>query len=301
MVEETATRDARQAMARMPRAEVVELRIAGQALGILAALLLCFLAQLTVIGGLQHARDQQRAYGQFRSQLATATAPVSPLGPTGHMLPSGTSVAILEIPSLRVREVVGEGTSALRLRSGPGHARDSVLPGQVGASVIMARRAAYGGPFGGINRLPAGAEIIVTTGQGRNTFRVRDVRHANDPLPTALGDGQGRLVLVTADGPPFLPTDVLRVDADLTSPAQVSDGRLPSWVVPEADKTMAGDASALVPVVIWTVILTAAALGVVWIRQRVGRWHAWVIGVPVLGALGVTLADQFAGLLPNLI
>ncbi|MGQ0840593.1 hypothetical protein [Actinokineospora sp.] len=64
---------------------------------------------------------------------------------------------------------------------------------------------------------------------------------------------------------------------------------------------MVGDPDALVPVVLWALILAAAAFVVVYLRSRVGRWHAWVIGVPLIGALGITLADQAAALLPNLL
>jgi hypothetical protein len=191
--------------------------------------------------------------------------------------------------------------------SGPGHRRDTPLPGQVGNSVIAGRRATYGGPFGSIERLHAGDQILVTTGQGKQSFKVLGVRRAGDPLPPALTSGQGRLTLVTTDVPAnaFLgglrPTDVLRVDAALVSAAQSRPAQLSSQVLPQADALMAGDSSALLSVVGWAILLVAAAVAIVWVRYSTGLWQAWVIGLPVLVALGLTVSDEIAALLPNLL
>ncbi|HVK24492.1 MAG TPA: sortase [Actinokineospora sp.] len=298
VIEETTPATAPAPRPREP--ESPGLVLAGQMLAILGAVLLCFVAQLALIGAIKHERDQDRAYDDFRRELAKATAPVAAVNDGGRLLATGTPVAILEIPRLRLREVVGEGTSSRSLKSGPGHLRNTPLPGQAGTSVIFGRRAAYGGPFSLLDRLAPGDLIIVTTGQGEHRYVVQGVRHANDPeRPPAAG--QGRLVLATADGEYFLPTDVLRVDARLSSEVQDSSGTVPAFAVPDSERLMAGDSGALVPVALWCLVLAVAAVLVVYVRKRVGRWHAWVIGVPVLGTVGVTLADQAAALLPNLL
>jgi sortase A len=276
-------------------------RLAGQAICIVAALALCLVAQLTLLGVLSHNRDQDRAYNAFRVQLANATAPVGGLDGDRRLLADGTPMAILAIPKIGLREVVGEGTSPETLKSGPGHRRDTVLPGQVGACVLLGRRAAYGGPFGAISTLSVGDEITVTTGQGAQSYRVSGVRRAGSPQPKELARGEGRLTLVTADGPEFLPSDVLRVDARLTSTAYPTAGAPPAMAVRDAEQPMAEDSSAIVPLVAWGLVLCAAVAGVVYLRQRAGRWHSWVVGVPLLGALGLTVADQAASLLPNLL
>jgi phosphate transport system ATP-binding protein len=150
-----------------------------------------------------------------------------------------------------------------------------------------------------------------TTGQGKHSFKVLGVRHAGDPLPPTLPRGQGRLTLVTTDVPatpriPFLPaalqpTDVLRIDAAQVSPVQARPVQLPSQALPAADALMAGDSSALLVVVGWSVLLVAAAVATVWVRFRTGWWQAWVIGLPVLVTLGLTASDEIAALLPNLL
>ncbi|WP_236788875.1 sortase domain-bontaining protein [Amycolatopsis sp. GM8] len=284
-----------------PPGKPAAVRVAGHALTIVGVLALSLLVQLVLIGGLQHNRDQDVAYTAFRTQLANATAPVGPLGQDGHLLESGTPVALLSIPRLDLSQVIGEGTSAEALKSGPGHRRDTVLPGQPGASVVMARRAGFGGPFQRIGELASGDQITVTTGQGQYRFQVLGVRHAGDPQPAAVGKNEGRLTLVTADGPPYLPTDVLRVDAALTGTPVAGSGLLPAYALPDDEQAMAGDRGALVPLVSWAFVLLLAAAGVVYTHQRLGLWQGWVIGVPVLGALGLAVADAIASMLPNLL
>lgn len=278
-----------------------ELRLTGQVLGIVAVLALSFLVELTVLGNLRHDRAQVQLAAEFRIELAKGTAPVGPLDDANKALAAGAPVAILNIPSLGLREVVVEGTSSSTLMSGPGHRRDTPLPGQVGTSVITGRRATYGGPFGSINQLRRGDLITATTGQGKHSFKVLDVRHAGDPLPPTLTRGQGRLTLVTTDGPALQPTDVLRVDAVLVSEAQSRPAQLPSAALPAADALMAGDTSTLLSVVGWAILLVAAAVATVWVRFSTGLWQAWVIGLPVLVALGLTASDDIAAMLPNLL
>lgn len=295
---------------RMPRAQSPlaapaagskpEYRLASQVLAIVAMLALSFLIELTVLGGLRHDRDQARLAEQFRSQLANTKAPVGPFDEAGKPLATGTPVALLEIPRLGVREVVVEGTSSGTLMSGPGHRRDSPLPGQVGTSVIAGRRATYGGPFRSLDQLRARDQITVTTGQGESSFAVLGLRRAGDPVPS-LPRGQGRLTLVTTDGPALSPRDVLRVDAALVGEVQARPAQLPSGALPAADAVLAGDTSALWGVVGWSVLLLGAAVATVWVRYRTGPWQAWLIGVPVLVTLGLIVSDEIAAMLPNLL
>jgi sortase A len=280
-------------------------RLAGQVLGIVAVVALSFLVELTVLGGLRHDRDQARLAELFRYELAQnsafPTAAVGPLDEAGTPLVAGVAVALLEIPVLRLREVVVEGTASGTLISGPGHRRDTPLPGQVGTSVIAGRRASYGGPFGSIDQLRGGDQIMVSTGQGKHTFTVLGVRRAGDPVPPALARGHGRLTLVSTDGPVLAPRDVLRVDAALVSAAQARPAQLPSQALPAAEALMAGDSSALLNVIGWSGLLLAAALATVWVRYRAGFWQAWVIGLPALVTLALNASDDIAAMLPNLL
>ena len=285
----------------VPRPIRREVPLAATALTILAALLLGFLGYLLVLSPVVHARAQSLAYADLREQLANA---VAPLGQTrdGALLPLGSPVALLELPGSDVREVIREGTTSGVLAGGPGHRRDTVLPGQAGSSVVFGRRAAYGGPFSGLGDLRPGQRLSVITGQGRQDFRVIGVRRAGDPLPAPLAAGAARLTLVTASGPAYVPDGTLRVDADLIGPVQPAGPRpLTAALLGSAESPLQGDPSVLTTLVLWGQALALGACGVVWARVRWGLRQAWVVGVPLLTGLGLAVAHSAAQLLPNLL
>lgn len=277
-------------------------RVIGAALSILAAVLLGFVVDVGLVGSLRHARDRQVDYADFRSALANGVAPVGRSAGGGTAPVPGEPVALLEIPALHLREVVREGTSAEDLARAVGHRRDTPLPGQSGVSVILGRQASYGGAFRQVAELSTGDRITVTTGQGKHTYQVIGPRRGGDPQPPALAAGRGRLTLVTADGTPFMPRGILRVDADLTSPVQPTPPTaVPAGALPEDEKPMAALHAAWLPLVLWGQALVLAAAAVAWAHARWGRPHTWVVGVPLLVALGLAVADQAALLLPNLL
>lgn len=271
------------------------------ALLILGVLCLGFLVNLLFVSQLMHARDQQVIYSDYRVELANAMAPVGQTDVNGALLTMGAPVGVIEIPTLGVREVLLEGTTSTVMQSGPGHKRDTVLPGQPGTSVLYGRQAAYGGPFGDLPLLQPGDTINVTTGQGDFVYEVMDVRKPGDPIPTPPGQGEGRLVLVTAYGPRFMPTDVLRVDAKLVGDPQPLGPLIlgPASLTP-AEQAMAGDPGALVPLVLWSQLLLVVFVGAVWLVIRWGRWQAWLVALPIIFFVGVMAATTATRLLPNL-
>lgn len=274
----------------------------GTALLILAALVFGLLLDVGPIGEVRHTRDRETSYAALRKDLAEGTVPVGQTDSTGALLRPGRPVALLTIPQLGLREVILEGTTSGVLAQGVGHRRDTPLPGQSGTSVLMGRQSGFGGPFGQLADLRPSETFTVLTGQGTQTFRVLDVRRAGDPVPPALAAGAGRLVLVTADGPAFTPDGLLLVDADLVGKAVPAPARpLGADGLSAAEKPMGTDPSAWVPLVLWAEALLLAAVAVTLARLRWGRWQAWICGVPVLGALGLSVADQVVRLLPNLV
>ncbi len=269
---------------------------------ILSCLCLGFLANLLVVSQLIHARDQEVLYSDFRSELANAIAPVGQTDINGALLQPGAAIAILEIPDIGLQEVVVEGTTSTVTQSGPGHKRDTVLPGQAGTSVIYGRQAAFGGPFGQLEILQPGMTIVATTGQGVAEYRVIGVRRPGDPIPALLQSGEGRLTLVTAMGPRFMPTDLLRVDAELVSQVQPSPPRVitPASMDP-AEQAMAGDPEGLVPLLLWLQVLLIVAVATVWLVLRWGKWQAWLVAAPIFFFAGVMASMSAIRLLPNLL
>jgi LPXTG-site transpeptidase (sortase) family protein len=282
----------------------------GSSFLVLSGTLLLFVLWFTLLSGLHYDHVQHAAYNTLRVELAAGTAPNGPTqttvqanGQAGQptLLPLGTPVAVLSIPAIGLRDVVLEGTTGQVLEGGPGHLRDTVLPGQVGVSVVMGRRAAYGGPFSRIGSLNPGDVITIVTGQTVASYQVIDLRRAGSPNPPPVATGGGRLILVTADGSPFVPTGTLYVDADLTSKAQPAAAAVvTSANLPADENALATDSEAWLPIVFIGQLLVLLTMGLSWLRYEWGRWQAWMVGVPVLGYVMLMLADEVTRLLPNL-
>ena len=106
---------------------------------LVSAILLGFVAHVSLVGSLQHARSQYTLYQELRTTLALATAPLGQLDVDGVLVPDGTPIGVITIEtgSITLNEVFVQGTTGQVLTNGPGHRRDTVMPGQEGTSVIM--------------------------------------------------------------------------------------------------------------------------------------------------------------------
>jgi sortase A len=235
----------------------------------------------------------------MRERLALQTAPLG-----GDIAP-GDPVALLTAPSLGLADVViVEGTASGDLMSGPGHRRDTVLPGQSGVSVLLGRASLFGGPFSQLARARSGNAVTVTTGQGVFTYTVLGVRRPGDPLPAQLTGNQGRLTLVSAAGDgrfgALTPNSTIYVDALLKGDGQPTAPGRPG-AVPQAERAMQGDPSALLPLALALPLLVGALVFTVIAFRRWGGWQTWVVGVPLV-LLGLWMVSQAAvQLLPNLL
>jgi sortase A len=280
----------------------------GSSILILAACALGFVAWLGLFSRLHYDHAQNLAYDTLRYELDQGTAPTGPtevvnpneVNSPVALVPSGSPVALLTIPEIGLRAVVFQGTTGAVLENGPGHLRDTVLPGQVGISVIMGRRAAYGGPFSKLASLVPGDDFTVVTGQTVAQYQVLDLRRGGDPSPPPPATGEGRLILVTADGAPFAPSGLLYVDANLTSKPQVA----PPMVLSDSnlspsENAMGTDPQAWLPIVLWGQLLLLVTLALSWLRNAWGRWQTWLIAVPIMGYIVLSIADQVTRLLPN--
>jgi sortase A len=253
--------------------------------------------QLLFLSTFSEQRAQDLLYGRFRGELAGAVAPIGPV------TPEGDPVALLTIPRLGVSQVVVEGTASGDTLNGPGHLRRTVLPGQVGASVVMGRSATYGAPFRDVDTLRAGDFIDVTMAQGKVTYQVIDVRRAGDPYPQPLAAGHARLTLETAEGHGALasltPDSVVYIDAEATK-AFIPPSGFPT-AVPDSEQVMGTDHGALPLLVLYLTLLLAVTLGVVAARQRWSARLVWVVTMPVALALAWATTDVAMRLLPNVV
>jgi sortase A len=250
------------------------------------------------LSGVQEQRSQGRLYDELRAHLADATVPV------GGTIATGTPVALLQLPvSGASKLVVVEGTSSTTLRSGPGHRRDTPLPGQAGVSVLFGKGATFGAPFRNISGLRAGAGITVTTGQGVFHYTVDRVRRPGDPLPPALATNTSRITLVSATGSGWrsgwTANQMVYVDATLRGAVQPTPGGRPT-AVSSAEQAMHWDRSALTPLVLWLQLFALAAIAVAWARVRWSHWQTWLVGTPILLAALWGASTSASALLANL-
>ncbi len=96
----------------------------------------------------------------------------------------GSAMARIQIPAIGVDKTVVEGVRVSDLRKGPGHYPTTPLPGQAGNAAIAGHRTTYGAPFGEIDKLVPGDEIVLTTIQGEFTYLVIE-----------QGEGHGHLIV----------------------------------------------------------------------------------------------------------
>jgi len=280
-----------------PRLERTEGALIGaEAVTVIGLICAWMVAQMLLFGMLSHTRSQAILYGEFREQMAAATAP------TGGVIVPGDPVAMITIPAVGIQEVVVEGTSAGELLKGPGHMRSTALPGQPGTSVVFGRARTYGAPFAEISLLRVGHAIHTLTAQGPATYRVDAVRTAKSPLPGPVTAGNGRLTLVSSYTKgrlnALVPHQVVYVDATLISQAyaapsggfgSISPGELAMardvGIVPSLALSLGGLAIAL------TVALLA--------RDRISNPIVWILGSPIIIASAWAAGDDLMHLLPN--
>jgi sortase A len=269
---------------------------------VVAGLLLGFVGHVTGVGVLQHLRSQHLLHEELRTSLAKAETPLGQLDFNEKLVPFGTPIGTITIPSIGISEVIVQGTRPSDLTAGPGHRRDSVYPGQAGTSVIMGRQTTYGGPFGTLKDLAPGDKISVVTGQGTQKFTVFGIRRDGDPLPEALAPDKGRLELVTADGLPLTPSGALHVDAALDSKVQETPSPVfTKEVLDPSELALADDSGSWFATFFWMQWLIVGAVALRWARSRWGVWQTWIIGIPLMLALGAATADSAISTLANLL
>lgn len=259
----------------------------------LSALALWGVAYVYVFGSAQEHRAQHVLYASLRAQIAEGTAPA------GAKIAPGAPVAVLSIPKLGLRNVtVVEGTTSTNLEAGPGHRRDTPLPGQAGASFVLGRSATFGAPFAGIAKLKPGDAVNVQTGEGKFSFKVDAVRRPGDSL-TPFDQGAARLTLVSSEATKGGARQVVYVDATTNSNVQPAPSGRPS-TIPVAERQLHGDHRGLGQGVLWLLGLVLVVVALSWTRVRWGLQPTLVVGVPVLAAVAWGATESLTRLLPNL-
>jgi sortase A len=250
------------------------------------------------ISRFQYAHAQHNLYGEVRAQLSAETAPL------GGAITPGVPVAVLSIPSIGAADlVVVQGTASGDLEKGPGHRRDTALPGQAGVSVIYGRASLFGAPFKRIHTLKQGDTVQVTTGQGVFHYIVERVRRAGDRFSIDLPPSGARLTFVTSESTGWrsgwAPSGTVYVDAALQGNTVNAPTGRPA-AVPKPEKAMRGNPDALYALVLWLGLLVIACLGAAYAFIAWGRWNTWLVATPAVLAALWGCTETASQLLPNL-
>jgi sortase A len=263
-------------------------RCVAVSLLLLTLLIAGFIGYLLGGSDIQEANVQHGLYTKLAYDLGQDTGPLGPTKP-------GAPLALLDIPTIGIRHmVVVEGTSPENLTLGPGHLRNTPLPGQLGLSVIYGRRETFGGPFARLDQLRLGDKIITITQQGTSVYKVAAIGDSQHPVkdPTL-----NRLVLLTANSP-YVPAYYLEVDADLTTKA--NNGYVQFPAIGPSELALAGDSGSLVLTMTWGLALALVAVGCGYAAARWSPWAVYLVAAPAVVAILWNLYESLAALLPNI-
>ena len=167
----------------------------GKTLITLGLLMFAFVGYQLWGTGIQTARAQNSLENEFEQLMAaTTTAPATttttiapsdsvpvtestlattttvPVAPSGPPTENGAVIARLLIPRLDLDWYVVQGVGKDDLTKGPGHFRETPLPGQLGNAAIAGHRTTHGAPFGDLDEMEPGDLITVVMANGSGTF-----------------------------------------------------------------------------------------------------------------------------------
>ena len=241
-------------------------QLVGIAITLTGLVLVLFAGYLFGWSDLQATHNQQRLLAAYERTAKAASV-------NGRVAADGEPVAVIDIPTLALHDIVVEGTSSADLQLGPGVMPSAPFPGTQGEAVIAGRELTYGGVFGSLGRLRAGASVVIVDYLG--TFHYIVTSHEALP-PSGLFVVEAKL----AGGP-------AKADVRLPSPASASE------------LALGGDNSALLPLLGWGLLLVAVLIATVTAYRRMRpSVLVYLLTMPILLTLALLTFENAARLLP---
>jgi sortase A len=271
----------------------------GRVLITVGVLTLLFAAYQLWGTGIYTAQQQDQLRHQFTNELhkatpstpttttpgpaatTTTTSPPAPPPP-----PAGDAIAQIRIPKIGVDDIVVNGVGVEDLRKGPGHYPQTPLPGQRGNAAIAGHRTTYGAPFGNIDQLSAGDEILLRTVQGSFTYRVYS-QSVVDPGDVAVLNAdpiRPAIVTLTTCNPKYSASQRLVIQASLDSPHPPLPA--PPGLRKVTKVGLSGSSGSSLPALLTGLI--SLLIGAIWwlAFHRHPYWTAWLVGaIPFAVAL----------------
>jgi sortase A len=247
------------------------------------------------------------------------TSTTSPPNTTPAPLPApeGNAVAVIEIPDIGVKKTVVEGTGVSDLKRGPGHYKNTPLPGQPGNAAIAGHRTTYGAPFNRVQELKNGALINVRTKQGLFKYRVTSQKIVDPSDVSVLAPSKDNRLTLTTCHPKYSAAKRLIITAVLdTSPApaptttttaapkpgtttnSTTTTTTPSTADLLSGADLSGTAENKAPAVIWGAVTALFGIAVMVAASRGRKWLIYLIGTPIFLVLLFMFFESFSLLLP---
>lgn len=296
------------------------LRGVGKTLISAGTLILLFVAYQLWGTGISEAHSQHALKRQFlatpapstsTTQATTSTTQAHATTTTQPALPpppTGSAVAILDIPKIGVDAAVVQGVGVSDLQKGPGHYPNTPLPGQTGNAAIAGHRTTYGAPFYRLNELQPGDTILVTTRDAAKPWRyqVMFTRSVQPNDVSVLNPSKDNRLTLTTCTPRFTASQRLVVVSKLVGAV---DPRPPS--LPVANPTfsdpglgapdvgsLSGTGESKVPAIAWGLVC-AVVWALAWVvAHRWRRWPTYLIAAPVFLVCLFFFFQNFARFVP---
>lgn len=255
---------------------------------------LCFLlffAYVYSFSGFQQTRSQHALLNEYSTSDRAQLLSVRPQ-------PNGQPVGILQIPTLGIKQVVVQGSTATDLLKGPGLVPGTAPPGSLGNAVIAGHRQIAGSPFHNLARLRAGDRVYMTTALGRYDYEVTQVGQARPGAPDPMSPNRHpELTLVTSS--PTLSGGRLYVVSKLLSTP--NSAHIPHTPPTVAQRQLNGDGSAATPAVLLGVLfgLVVVITLLAYRKWRANAWAIYLLTTPVTVAAALLWYGQLIRLLPG--
>lgn len=92
-----------------------------------------------------------------------------------HARVSIVDIGAISIPKIGINHRIFEGITLTVINKGPGHWPGSAMPGARGNTVFPGHRTTYSHPFGDIDKLVGGDEVIFDMPDGTYVYHVREI------------------------------------------------------------------------------------------------------------------------------
>jgi sortase A len=292
----------------------------GRVLIGLGVLLLAFTGfQIFGTSVIQHGH-QAALRDEIQPHLTSPRVPNLPVGSKPTVAPMtprpliGSPISRLRIPAIGLDQIVVEGTDAPRLEMGPGHYRDTPLPGQDGNVGIAGHRTTWGRPFFRLDDLNKGDTIIITTQQGIFVYGVTRLFVVRPEQVSVLQASNRALLTLTTCTPKYSASNRLIVRAALVSSSlsttgssapssptapSFSSARSPATTPVVALRAQHADRPSLSEALEWSTLCSLVAVGTILLARRLQRrWVAFLFGVPLFLVLLILSFSRISPLLP---